>query len=89
MLRLIMNMKEAINQLISDHVQNAPHQFQLQGKFALVKFVEEDDQFHMTTSIVTTAMYNLYFGGVTNETTSEIIDQMVNTITIFGFHRSG
>ena len=64
MLSLIINEKEAINQLICDHVQKGPHKFQLQGEIGLVKFVEEDDQSHMTTLFVNTAMYHLYFGGV-------------------------
>ena len=46
MLSLIMNKREAISQLISDHVQNVPHSFQLQGEIGLVKFVEEDVQSH-------------------------------------------
>ena len=35
MLSLIMNKKEEINQLISDHVENGPHKFQLQGEIGL------------------------------------------------------
>ena len=56
MLSLIMNKKEVINQLISDHVQNGPHQFQIQGEIGLVMFVEEDNQSHKTTIFVNTAM---------------------------------
>ena len=84
----IMNKKEAINQLISDHVQNGPHKFQLQGKIGLVNFVKEDDQSHKTTLFVNTARFSLYFGGVTDETISEMVDQMVNTITLLGYHGS-
>ena len=89
LLSLIMNKKEAFNQLISDHVQNGPHRFQLQGEIGLVKFAEEDDQSHKATLFVNIAMYHLYFGGVSDETISEMVDQMVNTITMFGSHGSG
>ena len=60
MLSLILNKKEAINQLISDLVHNGPHKFQLQGEIGPVKFVEEDDQSHKTTLFVNTAMYHLW-----------------------------
>ena len=89
MLSLIMNKKEAINQLISDHVQNGAHKFQLQGEIGLLKFVDEDDQCHKTTLFVNTAMYHLYFGGVSDETICKMVDQMVNTITMIGSHGSG
>ena len=85
MLSLIMIKKEAINQ----HVQNGPHKFQLQGKIGLVKFVDEDDQSHKTILFVNTAMYHLYFGGVSDETISEMVEQMANIIIKFGSHRSG
>ena len=55
----------------------------------LVKFVEEDDQSHKTTLFVNTAMYHLYIGGASDETISEMVDQMVNTITLIGSHGSG
>ena len=84
-----MNKTEAINQLTSDHVQNGPHNFQLQGEIGLVKFVEEDDQSHKTTLFVNTAMYHFYFGGVSDETISKMVDQMVSKITMFGSHGSG
>ena len=89
MLSLIMIKKEAINQLIFNHVQNEPGKFQLQGGIGLVKFVEEDDQTHKTALFVNTAMYHLYFGGASDETISEMVDQMVNKITMFGSHVSG
>ena len=89
MLSLKMNTKEAINQLISDHIQSGPHKFQLQGKIELVKFVEENDQSHKTTIFVNTAMYHLYFGGVSDETIRQMVDQIVKTITIIGYHGSG
>ena len=54
-----------------------------------MKFVEEEDQSHKTTLFVNIAMYDLYFGGVIDETISEMVDHMVNTITMFGSHRSG
>ena len=80
MLSLKVNQKEAINQLISDHVDNGPHKFQLQGEIGLVKFVEEDDQSHKITIFVNTTMYNLYFGGVSDETISETVDQMLKQL---------
>ena len=84
-----MNKKEAMNQLISDQDQNGSYKFQLQGEIWLVKFVEEDDQSHKTTLFVNTALYHFYFGGASDETISEMVDQMVNTITLFGSHGSG
>ena len=77
MLSLKMNKKEAINWLISDH------------EIGLVKFVKEDDQSHKTTLFVNTVMYHLFFGGVSVETISAMVDQMVNTITMFGSQGSG
>ena len=53
-----------------------------------MNFVKEDDQSHKTTLFVNTARYSLYFGGVTDETISEMVDQMVNTITLLGYHGS-
>ena len=84
-----MNKKEAIYQLISDHVENGPHKFQLQGEIGLVKFVKEDDQSHKFTLFLQTVMYNLYFREVSDGTISETVDQMLNTITMFGSHGSG
>ena len=74
MLRLIMNKKEAINQLIFDHVHNGPQKLELQGEIGLVKFVDEGDQSHRATLFVNTAMYNLHFRGVTDETISQMVD---------------
>ena len=67
MLSLITNKKEEVDQLISDHVQFGPRR---NWEMGLVKFLEEDDQSHKTILFVNTAMYSLYFGGVTDETIS-------------------
>ena len=53
-----------------------------------MKFVEEEDKSHKTILIVNIAMYNLYFGGATDGTISEMVDQRVNTITMFISHGS-
>ena len=91
MLSLIMNKNEAINHLISDHVQNGPHKFQLQGEIGLVKFVDEDNQSHKTTLFVNTAMYHLYFGGVSDETISEAkwLTKWLTQLPCLVFHGSG
>ena len=96
LMKVIMRIKEEIDALIDERVQEGTCKFQLHVEVSVRKFSNDTNEtgdgelrHEKTRLYLNSKMINVFFNGIEKETYLEMIEHMVNAINTFASHGSG